>query len=601
MSGDDDGERTVFGQKLPTPDGKPGGGQKPAGPTPGGQPGGASGDGEKTVFGTPLPPPQQPPRPQQPPYPQQPQPPQYPPVQQPQPGRAAPTGQPWPQQPNPHHEDTWLGGALNPFPGQQPPQQPAPPPQQPYYGQQPIYQPQNVPQGGNMFPDVPRDPAPSSRPVTPRIRLEDALRGTGLGAGGSSNPLIAAAANLMILLGRLRTGLVEMQAGPLIDHVTREIDLYERNLLQAGITPADAADAKYAVAATADDIVQNLPGADRGTWLQYSMVARFFGERESGVGFFRKMDQAMQAPGQKFNLLELMLTCLSLGFEGQYRTAQSGPVELARIRTAVYETLRRVRPRPDDDISVAWTPMPLGQKRRYGTTPLWVVATVAAVLVVALFATLSTLIARQGARAQERILALHEGLPAITIERTAPVVEAYVAPSSTQLERIRGRLTDRIAAGDVVVDQTSEYIFVRVGDALQFGSGSADLANDFAPLAEAIGTALDPEPGPVRVAGYTDSIPLSGRGRYKTNEDLSLARAETVAGILAGFLTDPSRLTTEGLGPLNPVADNTTPEGRALNRRVEVMIRREGLSGNLPGEPVEPLGPVDPLAREGGE
>lgn len=569
MQGDDDGEKTVFGQKLPTP--APAGQQDKGPPQTGG-------DAERTVFGSPLPP-AQPPQPQAP-YPQQPgiqHPPQqnapHPhPAQQPGPGRAAPTGAP-----QPTHEDTWLGGALNPFPNQQQPQTPPPqPPPQPQYGQQPLYSPAHVPTGANMFPEVPREAEPVAQPIVPRISFQDALKGTGLGAGGSSNPLLAASANLLILLGRLRSGLVEMQAGPLIEHVTREIDLYERNVIGAGVSPQDASDAKYAVAATADDIVQNLPGADRGTWLQYSMIARFFGERESGVGFFRKMDQAMQAPAQRFNVLELMLTCLSLGFEGQYRTARNGPVELARIRTAIYETLRRVRPRPDDDISVSWTSVPLGLKRRYGGTPLWAIAGVAGLMIVALFAVLSTLIARQGAQTQQRILALHDGFPAISIERTAPVTEAYVAPTNTQLERIRDRLSGQIENGSVVVDQTNQYIFVRVGDALRFRSGQAELESDFAELAGEIATALNPEPGPIRVVGYTDSIPLSGRGRYKTNEALSLARAETVGGILSELLADSSRIQTEGLGPANPVADNGTAEGRALNRRVEVMIQREG-------------------------
>jgi type VI secretion system protein ImpK len=427
-----------------------------------------------------------------------------------------------------------------------------------------------------MFPEIPKNEAPVQQRQTPRISLEDALKGTGLGKGGSTNPLVAAAANLLILLGRLRTGLVEMQSGPLIDHVAREIDLFERNALQAGIPPMDVTDAKYALSATADDIVQNLPGADRTTWIQYSMVARFFGERSSGVGFFKKMDDAMKAPGQRFQLLEIMLTCLSLGFEGQYRTTQNGSVELARIRAAIYETLRRVKPRPDDDISVNWQAVPIGKRRRYGGTPIWVVAAVAGVMVVALFATLSTLLARQGAGVQQEILSLHTGLPTITIERTVPVVEAYVAPVSTQFERVQGSLAAAIADGRVVVEQKGDWILVRVGDALRFRSARAELENDFAPLAEEIAKALDGELGPIRVVGHTDSDRLSGRGQFKTNEDLSLARAETVAGILEGFLTDPTRVTTEGLGATEPIGDNATAEGKALNRRVEVMIAREG-------------------------
>lgn len=570
MHGDDDGEKTVFGQKLPTP--TPANQENPP------RPPASAPEAEKTVFGAANPPPQQPP-PQQanPPFQQpphaQPYPPQQPPPSQHGPGRAAPVGHPSQQPP---HEDTWLGGALNPFPGQpqpsQYPQQQTPP--QPNYGQDPIYQPHNVPSGANMFPEVQRDPQPQAQPITPRISFTDALKGSGVGAGGSSNPLVAAAANLLILLGRLRSGLVELQSDPLMEHVAREIDLFERNATAAGITPQDISDAKYAVAATADDIVQNLPNADRGTWLQYSMVARFFGERDSGVGFFRKMDQAMQAPAQRYNLLELMLTCLSLGFEGQYRTARNGPVELARIRTAMYETLRRVRPRPDDDISVNWMAVPLGIKRRFGRTPVWVVAAIAAVMVVALFAVLSTLLAREGATVQQNVLTLHDGLPAVTIERTAPI-SPYVAPVSTQLERVRTALNGQIEDGLVIVDQTNQYIFVRVGDALRFRSGKADLENDFSDLAQAIANALNPEPGPIRVVGYTDSLPLSGRGRFKTNEALSLARAQTVTSIISPLLSDPNRVETEGLGPVNPVASNDTREGRALNRRVEVMIQRE--------------------------
>jgi type VI secretion system protein ImpK len=218
----------------------------------------------------------------------------------------------------------------------------------------------------------------------------------------------------------------------------------------------------------------------------------------------------------------------------------------------------------------------LGIRRRFGGTPVWAVAAVAALMVVAMFATLSTLLARQGSVVQQEILALHRGLPAISIERTEPVTQPYVAPVSQQLDRIRAALTGEIDQGLVVVDQTNQFIFVRVGDALRFASGSADLENDFSELAAAIARSVDPEAGPIRVVGYTDSIPPSGRGRFKTNEDLSLARADTVGGIMGPLLADPTRVATEGLGPVDPIADNETTEGRALNRRVEIMIAREG-------------------------
>ncbi|MFQ6549945.1 type IVB secretion system protein IcmH/DotU [Aestuariibius sp. 2305UL40-4] len=524
-----DDEKTVFGGKLPQPGQAP----KPA-------------DGDKTIIGGALP--------------------------TPGPGRVAQTGQGF----QPSRDDTWLGGSVPVQPRAPQPQQPAP-----SFGGYPQSQtPGGIGRPGTtnegFFPEIGGGQEAPMQQTGPKIPLQDALKGAGLGAGGSSNPLVAAAANLLILLGRLRTGLVEMQAVPLMEHVTRELDNYTPNAIAAGADPQEAEIAKYALCGTADDIVQNLPGADRGIWIQYSMVARFFGKRDSGVGFFQEAEKAMQAPGQRYQLLELMLMCLSLGFEGQYRTAPNGAVELARIRNAIYETLRRVNPRPDEDISVNWSAVPLAGKRRFSGPPVWVIAAVAAVMLVGAFATLSTLLARDGGQVAVALNELHAGVPAVSLERLVQAQFVPQAPDSTQLERIRERLADRIAAGEVEVGTKGDYIYVRVGNLLLFDSGQATVKEEFATLAAEIAQVLNDEPGPIRVLGFTDNIPMSGRGRYKTNLDLSQARAQGVADVLAGSISDPDRIQVEGRGPADEIADNATPEGRALNRRVEVLIAKEG-------------------------
>lgn len=554
MSDDDD--KTVFGRPVFDPIKGPPKAQPPAPPPQG------DFDDEKTAIGQPMPAPAPPAGARNAP------------VHPSPPPQASP--QPWN---NPAPDDTWLGGALRAQPAHPArPQNPAPRESAPsaQYGQ-PLYQPGTgqQPAGGEIFPDIPQDAPQQSRPAQPRITLDMALKGLWGGSGGSSNPLMHAATNLLILLGRLRTGLVDMQPDPLIAHVTRAIDDFERQALAANVPQQDVIDSKYALCATADDIVQNLPGADRSMWQEYSMVARFFGERASGVGFFQKMDEVMRAPGQRFYVLELTLICLSLGFEGQYRALPNGAVELSRIRGAIYETLRRVQPRPDDDLSIKWMPVILGGKRRRRLVPLWVMGATAAVLLVAVFATLSTLLIWKTTDVRTSILALHQGQPAIAIERSQPIIAAYTAQESTQLERIRAGLAEEIDAGQVEVDRNNEWVFVRLGDALQFGSGSSDLTGEFDELAAAIGGTLDDEPGPVRVVGHTDSIPPSGRGRYKTNEQLSVARAQTVATILSDILSQPDRIMSEGKGSVDPIADNGTREGRARNRRVEIMIPRE--------------------------
>jgi type VI secretion system protein ImpK len=75
------------------------------------------------------------------------------------------------------------------------------------------------------------------------------------------------------------------------------------------------------------------------------------------------------------------------------------------------------------------------------------------------------------------------------------------------------------------------------------------------------------------VVGYTDNSPIK-TVRFPSNWHLSIERAKAVATLLKQGLTDPTRIDVDGKGSDVPIASNATPEGRAKNRRVEVMIGR---------------------------
>jgi type VI secretion system protein ImpK len=444
------------------------------------------------------------------------------------------------------------------------------PPQRPAMGSGAFAQPDN------FFPDTSTAQPTNYANTGPKIDLRKALMAKGLGAGGPKSPMLAAAANLLILFGRLRTQMVEMEAVPLMEYVTREIEGFEANCLNAGIDAHETQVAKYLLCGTADDIVQNIPGTDRHLWVQYSMVARFFNRRTSGVGFFQEVEKALQAPAQRFQLLELAMTCLSLGFEGQYRSAPNGAVELARIRSMIYESLRRVQGRPDEDISPRWQPVALGGRRRFGGTPLWVIGSVLGLVLMGAYFGLSMMIAGEGSVVSQRLLSLHPTTP-VSLVRAVAFTPLEVVPvtESTQLDRLQSGLADDVASGLVQVDIKGEFIFIRVNNAALFASGKAETKPEFNDLGSRISATLNPEPGPVLIHGYTDNVPMSGRGRFKNNHDLSLARAEAVRDVLATSITDASRLVVEGKGEADPIGDNAADEGRALNRRVEIMIKRE--------------------------
>ncbi len=424
-----------------------------------------------------------------------------------------------------------------------------------------------------FFPEKKEAPAPIDD--SQKIPLEVALNAEQYRDLKGSNPITTAAGPLLVLLGRLRLMIIDMHAVPLMEHVADEINDFERKVLEAGVDKHDADVAKYALCGTADDIVQNLPGTDRHVWMQYSMLARFFQVRTSGVGFFEELNKVLANPAARYDLLELMHACLSLGFEGQHRGQAGGDAELSRIRRDVYLALRQVRARNDEDISPRWRGVALAMRRAGGALPLWAIMGIVAAVLVGLFFLLRFLLGSDAGDVTDEMLALHPDQQ-VTINR--PAFTPFTGPDfnqTTQLERIREALSDDIAAGGVDVTSAGESIIVNVNNLVLFASGSADTKEEFAEVGERIAVALDKEPGPVNVTGHTDSVKLRGTGRFKSNFDLSVARAKSVAAVLATKLENPDRIVVEGKGANEPIADNKTKEGRAKNRRVEITIPRE--------------------------
>jgi type VI secretion system protein ImpK len=198
----------------------------------------------------------------------------------------------------------------------------------------------------------------------------------------------------------------------------------------------------------------------------------------------------------------------------------------------------------------------------------------------AAFFTLRVLITNDGEAVAGELLALNPATP-VTIERTGFVplteeVKVVAAPTTiAQVDRIRAALGKEIEAGGVSVGTKGDFIVVEISNALLFQSGRADVKAEFEPVAISIAAALNAERGPIRIVGHTDNVKPKKTSAFKSNFDLSVARAQSVEKMIAAHFSDPSRTKVEGKGEDEPIADNATPEGRAKNRRVDVMIPRE--------------------------
>ena len=406
----------------------------------------------------------------------------------------------------------------------------------------------------------------------------DALLSAGEGMSfASTNPYLAAAAPLLLLIGRLRQATVAAEPGPLAAHIADAIREFERRLGEIDLLPADVRIAKYALCETADDIVQNLPGADPNKWKPYSMLSQFFQTSAAGTGFFAALNKVLTNPEAHEDLLELMHACLSLGFEGQYRGKENRET-LDRVRQDVYETLRYFKARPAEDISPRWQGLSEAMAKTRARIPLWALAAGAIALVTGAFFLMRMTITDEGDTLADRLLALSPAAPMV-IERVAaapePVVVEEPKPVTSQLERIRTALASDIGGGNLTVEQKGGFIVVEINNLLLFASGRAEIKQEFGPVAERIATVLGAERGPITIIGHTDNVKPRKSSAFKSNYDLSVARAKAVEAVVAPKIADPSRLAVDGKGEDEPIADNSTAEGRTRNRRVDLMIPRE--------------------------
>jgi len=153
------------------------------------------------------------------------------------------------------------------------------------------------------------------------------------------------------------------------------------------------------------------------------------------------------------------------------------------------------------------------------------------------------------------------------------MAQEQVKESTEQLQQI---LKEELQAGRMQLLEENRRIILRVEEKGSFSSGSAELTPEFEDLLMRISDALVTIPGELAIEGHTDNIPIS-TARFNSNWDLSAARASAVTNaLLFNPQVSPSRMSLRGFADTRSRADNSTPENRALNRRVEIIIDQSG-------------------------
>lgn len=148
-----------------------------------------------------------------------------------------------------------------------------------------------------------------------------------------------------------------------------------------------------------------------------------------------------------------------------------------------------------------------------------------------------------------------------------------LSESEQMAENIEALSTEYGLQDFIEVDFNGQFVRITLNGALLFASGSSDLKLEAIPIVNNIGHMLeDYQESLIEIEGHTDNVPIRS-AKFETNEVLSMYRAMTVANRIRGETTiNPGHIVSSGRGEFDPIADNSTSEGRSRNRRVEIKI-----------------------------
>lgn len=167
---------------------------------------------------------------------------------------------------------------------------------------------------------------------------------------------------------------------------------------------------------------------------------------------------------------------------------------------------------------------------------------------------------------------LQDGVP--EKQEVVEKIEQLIKETQTDAKDLAKALQEQIAKGEVEIETRGRQIVVRIKEKGSFRSGSAELSNSYLPLLEEVRDVLATKPGNILVQGHTDDIPIH-TSRFRSNWELSTSRAVSVAhALFEGAVLDPHRVQVSGFADTRPIDTNETAEGRARNRRVEIVIQQ---------------------------
>jgi len=153
--------------------------------------------------------------------------------------------------------------------------------------------------------------------------------------------------------------------------------------------------------------------------------------------------------------------------------------------------------------------------------------------------------------------------------------ERLIEEQKHSYDNLVSRLTDEIKKGEIEVSQLKDKLTLTMVEKILFDSGKADIKTNGKKVLDRVAEILkDIKDKQIRIEGHTDNVPIGPvlAEKFPTNWELSTARATTVVRYLQEKGVSPEFLNAAGYSEFNPVESNETDEGKAKNRRIEIVL-----------------------------
>jgi chemotaxis protein MotB len=199
--------------------------------------------------------------------------------------------------------------------------------------------------------------------------------------------------------------------------------------------------------------------------------------------------------------------------------------------------------------------------------------------------------------ARERLVELQALVDELSkSKRKLEAAKAELEKKSGEYEQLATALRGEIQAGRIELMELRGRTTVKMKDKILFASGSATIGAEGREALKKVAQALRGLQGKaIRVEGHTDNVPTNSTGPFPTNWELSSARSLAVVRFLQESGVDPTRLSGVGFGEFQPIQQNDTPEGKSLNRRIEIILLP--IEGAVATPPPAAPAPVQPAKK----